>query len=71
MDELLTVAEAAACLRVSWATLWRWCQEGRLPAFKIGHEWRIIGSDLKRLIAADVAPSWATSIGNFTHRAVQ
>ena len=56
MDELLTVAEAAACLRVSRATLWRWCQEGRVPAFKIGHEWRIIGSDLKRLIAADIAP---------------
>jgi excisionase family DNA binding protein len=42
MDELLTVAEAAACLRVSRATLWRWCQEGRVPALKIGREWRIL-----------------------------
>ena len=50
-EALLTVAEAAAYLRVSRATLWRWCQEGRLPAFKIGHEWRIVGTDLLRLTA--------------------
>jgi len=56
MDELLTAAETAACLCVSRATLWRWRQEGRVPAFNIGHEWRIIGSDLKRLMAADIAP---------------
>ena len=54
MDELLTVAEAAACLRVSRATLWRWCQEGRVPALKIGREWRILlGPVLQRL--AEVA----------------
>ena len=53
MDELLTVAEAAACLRVSRATLWRWCQEGRVPALKIGHEWRILlGPVLQRLVEA-------------------
>ena len=52
MLELLTVAEAAAYLRVSRATLWRWCQEGRLPALKIGREWRILlGPVLQPLVA--------------------
>ncbi len=54
MDELLTVAEAAACLRVSRATLWRWCQEGRVPALKIGREWRILlGPVLHPLLAKE------------------
>jgi len=53
-DELLTVAEAAACLRVSRATLWRWCQEGRVPALKIGREWRILlGPVLQPLVAEE------------------
>jgi len=39
--ELLTTDEAAAYLRVSQYTVWRWCKEGRLPAFQIGREWRI------------------------------
>ena len=52
MEELLTVAEAAAYLRVSQATLWRWCQEGRVPAFKIGHEWRVVNPALQRLVEA-------------------
>jgi len=51
-EVLLTVAEAAAYLRVSRATLWRWCQEGRIPALKIGHEWRVVNPALQRLVEA-------------------
>jgi len=54
-DGLLTATEAAAYLRVSRATLWRWCQAGMLPAFKIGREWRIVGPALERLVAADAS----------------
>lgn len=55
MEQLLTVAEAAGYLRVSQATLWRWCQEGRVPALKIGREWRILlGLVLHRLAAVAV-----------------
>jgi excisionase family DNA binding protein len=57
MDVLLTAAEAAAYLRVSQATLWRWCQEGRVPGFKIGHEWRINGPALRQQIAAGEQPN--------------
>jgi excisionase family DNA binding protein len=52
MEQLLTVREAAGYLRVSQATLWRWCQEGRVPAFKIGHEWRVVTPALQRLVEA-------------------
>ena len=57
MEVLLTVAEAAAYLRVSRATLWRWCQEGRVPGCKIGHEWRINGPALRRQMAAGEQPN--------------
>jgi excisionase family DNA binding protein len=55
MEHLLTVREAAEYLRVSQATMWRWCQEGRVPAFKIGHEWRVVTPALQRLVEAVVA----------------
>jgi len=48
---LLTVEEAAAYLRVSKATVWRWCSRGMLPAFKLGREWRIRKSELDKLTA--------------------
>lgn len=48
---LLTVEEAAAYLRVSKATVWRWCSLGMLPAFKLGREWRIRKTELDKLTA--------------------
>ena len=69
MEQLLTVREAAGYLRVSQATMWRWCQAGRVPAFKIGHEWRVVSPALQRLVeavgAAD-APSDAPPPGSST-----
>lgn len=49
-DEVLTTGEAAAYLKTSQYTVWRWCKEGRLPAFQIGREWRIRKSKLDELI---------------------
>jgi len=48
--EFLTTGEAAAYLRVSQYTVWRWCQEGRLPAFRIKRGWRIRRSKMEALI---------------------
>jgi excisionase family DNA binding protein len=39
--ELLTVEEVARFLEVHVLTVYRWCREGRLPATKVGREWRI------------------------------
>src|SRR3990170_3165662 len=51
-DEYLTVADAAALLRVSQSTIWRWINEDELPAYRIGHRRiRVRRADLARLIA--------------------
>lgn len=52
MDEFLTVEEVAVYLRVSRSTVWRWCQAKKVPAFKIGREWRISGPVLEELVAS-------------------
>ncbi|MGH7771239.1 MAG: helix-turn-helix domain-containing protein [Candidatus Binatia bacterium] len=38
---LLTLGEAAACLQVSKRTLLRMIQFKKVPAFKVGGQWRI------------------------------
>ena len=48
--EMLTVDEIAEYLRVSRATICRWCGTGKLPAFKIGKSWRVQKKDLERFI---------------------
>jgi len=48
-NELLTVAEVAAHLRLSRVTIWRWCQQGIIPSFRIGRNWRVHREDLLRL----------------------
>ena len=52
-EEILTVEEVADYLKLSRATIWRWCRDGKLPAFRIGHHWRIRGDELERLIDAN------------------
>jgi len=47
---MLTVDEIAEYLRVSRATICRWCGTGKLPAFKIGKSWRVQKKDLERFI---------------------
>jgi excisionase family DNA binding protein len=39
-DELLTTAEVASMLKVSAASVQKWCKSGELEAFHLGH-WRI------------------------------
>ena len=47
VDDLLTVLEVMNYLKVCRATVQRWCKEGKLPAVKIGKEYRIRRSDLE------------------------
>jgi excisionase family DNA binding protein len=40
MDNLLTVKEVAALLRVSTQTLYKMLEQGGIPAVKVGSQWR-------------------------------
>jgi len=48
---VLTTEEAAAYLRVSKATILRWCNTGKLPAFRIGRAWRINVAELDKIMS--------------------
>jgi len=39
--EFLTVAEAAALLRIGERTAYKRVRDGRIPAVKVGNQWRI------------------------------
>lgn len=47
-DEVLTVKEASAYLKIAEKTLYRFIRQKRLPAFKLGREWRFKKSLLDR-----------------------
>jgi excisionase family DNA binding protein len=50
MDEILTVREVAKYLKLSRTTVWRWCNEGKLHAFKVGRGWRIHRSEVEEIV---------------------
>jgi len=56
-EEVLTVQEVADLLKTTPATIYAWCRAGKLPAFKIGQQWRIRAGALYRMISDDWAPS--------------
>ena len=39
--ELLGAGDVAALMGVKKTTVWRWCQEGKLPCLKVGQHWRV------------------------------
>ena len=49
--DFLTVAEAAELLRIAERTAYKLVREGRLPAVKVGNQWRIERSALEAWIA--------------------
>ena len=47
-NEIMTVEEVAAYLRMQPQTIYKWAQEKRIPAAKLGREWRFRKSILDR-----------------------
>src|SRR3989442_15438507 len=45
-DEVLTTAETCRYLKVAPRTLYRYIQEKRVPAFKLGKDWRFVKVEL-------------------------
>lgn len=61
MNELLNIPEMAAYLRVGKASIQRWCRQGKLPAVKIGKEYRVRRRDIdawyeRQRVQASTAP---------------
>ena len=46
--EILTVKEVSELLKVHHSTVYRMINEGRIPAFKIGSDWRFRKDVIKR-----------------------
>ncbi|MBN1181389.1 MAG: helix-turn-helix domain-containing protein [Bacteroidales bacterium] len=40
MDDIMTLEEVAKYLKVKPQTIYTWVQNGKIPAAKIGKEWR-------------------------------
>ena len=47
-NDVMTVEEVAAYLRLQPQTIYKWAQEKRIPAAKLGKEWRFRRSILDR-----------------------
>jgi excisionase family DNA binding protein len=51
-DEVLTIKEAAALLKLAEKTVYTMAQAGEIPAFKIRGQWRITRAEFYRWLAA-------------------
>ena len=45
-DQLMTIKEVADFLRISTISAYSWVRDGKLPAIRIGKEWRVRTRDL-------------------------
>ena len=51
--DMISAAEAARILRVSARTVRRLCIDRKIPAVKVGNQWRIDRTELMRTLARD------------------
>lgn len=49
-EKIYNSAKLAKFFGVSEKTIWEWCKKRKLPAFKIGKEWRVRMADLRKMI---------------------
>ena len=54
---MLTLRECADRLGVHYMTAYKYVRMGRLPAVKVGSEWRVLESDLAAFLGADPVAS--------------
>lgn len=46
MQDMMTVNEVVAYLKLAKSTVQQWCREGKLPAVKVGKQYRFRRADL-------------------------
>ncbi len=49
-DEILTIRDVAALLKLADKTVYSMAQQGEIPAFKVRGQWRIRRTDLDRWV---------------------
>jgi len=54
-DEILTLKEVAAYLKLAEKTAYRLAAEGKLPGFKVGGSWRFKREDIESWISEQKA----------------
>lgn len=54
-NEILTIEEVAAYLRLTPQTIYKWAQEKRIPAAKLGKEWRFRKSIIDHWLDEQIA----------------
>ena len=47
-DDIMTIEEVASYLRLKPQTIYNWAQEGKIPAAKLGNQWRFKRSVIDR-----------------------
>ena len=62
-DEVLTIKEVAAMLKVGEKTAYTLAQSRDLPGFKVGGQWRFRRSDIQAWISAQVERTQAPADG--------
>ena len=62
-DEVLTIKEVAAMLKVGEKTAYTLAQSRDLPGFKVGGQWRFRRSDIQAWISAQVERTKALADG--------
>lgn len=54
MDEqYYTLKEVTELLKISYITLYRWVQTGKIPAYKVGKQYRINKADYEEFIKSN------------------
>ncbi len=56
--QYLSIGEVAKRLGVNSTTVYRLAQKGRLPAFKVGSQWRFSWEQLESWVADQVTLEW-------------
>ena len=62
-DQILTIKDVAAILKLAEKTVYSMAQDGELPAFKVRGQWRIRRVDFDKWIAKQAGAGTAESNG--------
>jgi PTS system nitrogen regulatory IIA component len=67
-SDIMTLEEVARYLKVKPQTIYTWAQEKKIPAAKIGKEWRFRKSIIDEWFLQHIDPSFASVIKTWKNR---